>query len=39
MDQLERVGIVGKADGSKPRSVLVTDEVQLDRILENLNVQ
>ena len=38
MDQLEAVGIVGKADGSKPRPVLVTDEVQLDRILETYNL-
>jgi len=39
MDQLEATGIVGKADGSKPRPVLVTDEVQLDRILETYNIQ
>ena len=39
MDQLEAVGIVGKADGSKPRPVLVADEVQLDRILETYNIQ
>ena len=38
MDQLEAAGIVGKADGSKPRPVLVTDEVQLDRILETYNL-
>ena len=38
MDQLEAVGIVGKADGAKPRPVLVTDEVQLDRILECYNL-
>ena len=38
MDQLEAVGIVGKADGSKPRPVLVTDETQLDRILETYNL-
>ena len=38
MDQLEATGIVGKADGSKPRPVLVTDEVQLDRILETYNL-
>ena len=38
MDQLERAGIVGRADGSKPRPVLVADEVQLDRILESLNL-
>ena len=39
MDQLEATGIVGKADGSKPRPVLVTDETQLDRILETYNIQ
>ena len=38
MDQLEATGIVGNADGSKPRPVLVTDEVQLDRILETYNL-
>jgi len=38
MDQLETAGIVGKADGSKPRPVLVADEVQLDRILETYNL-
>ena len=38
MDQLEATGIVGKADGSKPRPVLVTDEVQLARILETYNL-
>ena len=38
MDQLEATGIVGKADGSKPRPVLLTDEVQLDRILETYNL-
>ncbi|MBO7261246.1 MAG: DNA translocase FtsK [Bacteroidaceae bacterium] len=36
MDQLEKAGIVGKADGSKPRQVLCGDEMDLDRILENL---
>ena len=38
MDQLEATGIVGKADGSKPRPVLVSDESQLDRILETYNL-
>jgi len=38
MDQLEAVGIVGRADGSKPRPVLVADETQLDRILETYNL-
>ena len=30
MDQLERAGVVGKADGSKPRQVLCADEMDLD---------
>ena len=38
MDQLEATGIVGKADGSKPRPVLVMDDSQLDRILETYNL-
>ena len=38
MDQLEVIGIVGKAEGSNARPVLVTDEVQLDRILEAYNL-
>ena len=33
MDQLEQYGIVGAAQGSKPRDVLVADESQLDAIL------
>lgn len=36
VDQLEAAGIVGPQDGSKGRQVLVMDEVQLERILENL---
>ena len=38
MDQLEATGVVGKADGSKPRPVLVMDDSQLDRILETYNL-
>ncbi len=38
MDQLEATGIVGKADGSKPRPVLVMDDTQLDRIFETYNL-
>ncbi len=36
MDQLERAGIVGPAQGSKPREVLVMGDVQLLEILNNL---
>jgi S-DNA-T family DNA segregation ATPase FtsK/SpoIIIE len=33
MDQLQAAGIVGPADGSKPRQVLITDLMSLDAIL------
>lgn len=36
MDQLENAGIVGPAQGSKPRDVLIRDEKTLDTILRNL---
>ncbi|MBP5260389.1 MAG: DNA translocase FtsK [Paludibacteraceae bacterium] len=36
MDQLEAAGIVGAADGSKSRQVLVQDELQLNNIMENM---
>ena len=38
MDQLEAIGIVGRADGAKPRPVLVRDERQLEGILEGYNL-
>jgi S-DNA-T family DNA segregation ATPase FtsK/SpoIIIE len=38
MDQLEAAGIVGPADGGKPRQVLIVDEVFLERILNTLSV-
>ncbi|MBO5846884.1 MAG: DNA translocase FtsK [Bacteroidales bacterium] len=36
MDQLEAAGIVGPAEGSKPRQVLVDTEAHLDQILSGL---
>jgi S-DNA-T family DNA segregation ATPase FtsK/SpoIIIE len=36
MDQLEKAGIVGPANGSKPREVLCFSEEQLMRIMDNL---
>ena len=36
MDQLEKAGIVGAAHGSKPREVLIQDEVSLDNLLSSL---
>lgn len=34
MDQLEAIGVVGPAEGSKPREVLLYDEMELERYLE-----
>ena len=36
MDQLERAGIVGPVRGSKPREVLIADEVELDAKIAGL---
>ncbi|MFQ3580062.1 MAG: DNA translocase FtsK, partial [Bacteroidales bacterium] len=36
MDQLEVAGIVGPPEGSKPRQVLYTDLVSLERLLDTL---
>lgn len=37
MDQLEKAGIVGPVDGSKPRQVLCSDEMDLEMRLNSLN--
>ena len=36
MDQLEKYGVVGQAQGSKPREVLVADENKLSSLIANL---
>jgi S-DNA-T family DNA segregation ATPase FtsK/SpoIIIE len=36
MDQLEKAGVVGAAMGSKPREVLILDDVSLNNLLSNL---
>ena len=38
MDQMERLGIVGQSQGSKPREVLITDLNSLDAILKTYNL-
>ncbi len=37
MDQMEKAGIVGAAQGSKPREVLIGDEVSLEALLATLH--
>ncbi len=39
VDQLEAIGVVGPSEGSKPREVLIYDERELARYLENLNIR
>jgi S-DNA-T family DNA segregation ATPase FtsK/SpoIIIE len=36
MDQLEKAGIVGTANGSKPREVMIQDENSLNNLLSAL---
>lgn len=38
MDQLEKAGVVGAAMGSKPREVLIQDEVSLENLLFSLRL-
>lgn len=38
MNQLERAGIVGRQEGSKPRDLKVTDGYALERILQDLGL-
>ena len=38
MDQMERFGIVGPANGAKPRDVLCADENALQDKLDSLNI-
>ena len=37
MDQLEAYGIVGKAEGSKPREVLIMDMLSLEHIINHMD--
>ncbi len=37
MDQLEMAGVVGRAEGSKPREVLIQDMLSLEHLLSNLD--
>ena len=36
MDLLEKAGVVGQAHGSKPRDVLIADELSLDQLIASL---
>ena len=36
MDQLEKAGVVGPAQGAKPRDVLIQDTASLEILLNNL---
>ena len=39
MDQLEKAGVVGAAIGSKPREVLIQDEMTLQSLINTLNIK
>ena len=36
MDMLEKAGVVGQAHGSKPREVLIQDELTLEQLILSL---
>lgn len=36
MDQMEKLGIVGAAQGGKPREVLIQDENSLTNVINNI---
>jgi S-DNA-T family DNA segregation ATPase FtsK/SpoIIIE len=38
MDQLERAGVVGAANGSKAREVLIGSEQELETLLQSMNI-
>ena len=38
MDQLEKAGIVGAVHGSRPREVLIVDEISLEILLSQLEI-
>ena len=37
MDKLEMAGVVGRAEGSKPREVLIHDVMSLEHLLAHMN--
>jgi S-DNA-T family DNA segregation ATPase FtsK/SpoIIIE len=39
MDQLEAVGVVGPAEGSKPRDVLMFSEHDLDNLIQRIRTK